>query len=823
MGLYERKNFTNDLSKHNYESVLRMYAIQLGQDSHWFQTRIDMYLARYGRQWYWTEEARAAEKNLPVMTYNVISNLIEQKVALIADIDSPAEFNVSSESTGESDVNRKAMLFLNYSYAKSGGSRLFERGVELTCTVGQDMQYFEPMYNPVSNEFYIKFSRIPFYRYRVLGAPKQEYFSDAGGLIIIEDITMSEVSRRLSLDEKGERALYAHRYTTTDFVAHEELIETPSQRRRVNELNRIFSTDSFKEFYFQQGFLEEINGSAGFDFKILRDTMTVRVITHISRSDLETVYKVERTGNLDAILAAKTPEEALAAKKPNWNYPQRIYFEEELKRKRKLPNGDAFTLMEFIDEDVENGFAVKTPLRMRPITVRKYYGKAFYEEFKYATEEYPFTPMHRVWQDDKYSTGDVDAIYDIQRSYNEQMTVINATQNEMYLGERYIFSNEITFSNGGDGNDALAQQKSLEELLSGSRRAIFANFPKTEGEKYIRISSQPVAPEFIRYVYEMPNQMMQRMGLQPYLLGEGGQPRTTADAQSRTNFGTAQIKSVAYSIQRSVAEHARKALIYAQLESKLNLEIEVGEERVKYNEIRFDEQIGRYIVANELKFDGSPLRVSFRGTEYHKNFRIKQTILELLRFMPQGSPVMQLLVEMLIKLEEIPELDKALEQSAQASDFQMQLRQREQQLQVLSKEMMNLEAQNAKLKVDMDVQRRIAINREKINRELNKLVSQIRAMSEQVQHNAEKEAAVQMTRIKASAEAVLDILNKEGDAAESTLGAESATATGAEMEEMQPPPVSAVSAVPPVQNPNNLSDLVAPPVPETDDAIPAPL
>jgi len=392
------------------------------------------------------------------------------------------------------------------------------------------------------------------------------------------------------------------------------------------------------------------------------------------------------------------------------------------------------------------------------------------------------------------------------------MTLIKGVQEEMRLGDRYIFSDEFEFSVGGDMGDTARQQELLENLMTGERRSIMAKFPRRgEVDPYIKITSQPIADEFIKYVYDMPNQMMARMGLQPYLFGEGGQPRTKVDAQSRTNFGTAQIKSSAYTMQRSVAEHARKALIYAQLEAKINLEIEVGDKRIKYNEMMFDETIGKYVIANELKFDGSPLRVSFRGTEYHKNYRIKQTILDVIRFLPQGSPALMLFSEMLIKLEEIPELDEILAQSKEMSNFQAQLQEAQTQLKTLSNELMKAQQENSQMRVNMDVQKRIAINREKINRKSNELISEIRAITKQISNNASKEVAVQMERIRGVANSVIDLLDEEGRLIEQ------------ETEQLLEGNADAETPTPPMANNALGEELVAPTMQEGEDAIPAPL
>ena len=770
MGLYYRKLFANAKENTMFEASLKSFVTQLERDSKWYRTRIDMYLARHGKQWKWEEKLRAREKNLQVLTYNVISNLIDQKVALIAGIDEPADFTVSSESSQESSVNSQAMHFLNYSYAKSGGSRLYERGVDLCCTVGQDMQYFEPMFDEATREFYIKFSRIPFYRYHVLGNPRDEYFEDAGGLIISEDITMSEISRRLKLTPKQQQFLYENRFLLNEIQA------LATDQEKVGQFFSLFRSDAFKEFYYDDGIFSNVLGASAKEQEIARlaAISTVRVVTHIYRDALTKVYKVERSNDISDVLTkianARTPQEVLDIPKPNWNYKEQLYFKEELEQKYKDDKGNVYTIGQFVDEDVQNGFAIKSEVEIYPVVVRKYYGKAYYEEYRYATEVFPFTPMNRNWNDDKYAVGDVDSIYDLQRVYNEMMTLIKGVQEEMRLGDRYIFSDEFQFSVGGQMGDQAAQYQALEELLSCDRRALFAQFPR-EGEGFVRLSAKPISDSFIQYVYAMPSQMMERMGLQPYLMGEGGVPRTAADANLRSGFGTAQIKSIAYNLQRAVAEHGRKALIYAQLESPFNLTIKTDETQTKFNEIVYDENLGRYILVNQLRFDRSPLRVAFRNSEYHKNFRTKQVILDLIRYLPQNSPITMLMAEMLIKLEEIKELDDVLAKSNNIQELESRLQQAMEQIQVMTKEMMKIRQENELLKVNLDTTKRIAIAREKVNRELNKLVSEIRSITQRLQLNAEKEAAVNLERIRNVAEKVIDIMNEE---AESFMQSESA-------------------------------------------------
>ena len=416
-------------------------------------------------------------------------------------------------------------------------------------------------------------------------------------------------------------------------------------------------------------------------------------------------------------------------------------------------------LEDCLNTNIISGGPKVTEFEIHPVIVKKYYGKYACTEKKYPTEEYPFTPIHMNWNDDKYSTGDVDKVFDQQRSYNENMTLINTSEKNAVIGSRAIMNNKLSFQgeNLGTGN---SKQDIINKWISGETPVIAADFPMDGSDVFVERKSDKVSPEFVQYTNMIPMEIQSLLGVSPYVMGEGGTvPRTSSEAQARASFGTAQIKNASYMMQSAVAAHAKKALIYAQIESPYNVNIKRGSKMLKINSLEYDEELGSIVVKNEMKFDDTLLTVSFRNSAFHKNRRIEEMLKDLIQY-TQGS-TQALMTQSLIRLQNVPELEDILSQVEMVSQLEQQLQGAQQQIAMLQKQGQQATAEVAKLQEDIAVQRNIGIAREKINREMNKLVATIRAKAEQVTANADKEQALKVQEISLLADQIMGEMERQ--------------------------------------------------------------
>jgi hypothetical protein len=161
-------------------------------------------------------------------------------------------------------------------------------------------------------------------------------------------------------------------------------------------------------------------------------------------------------------------------------------------------------------------------------------------------------------------------------------------------------------------------------------------------------------------------------------------------------------------------------------------------------------------IVNQLDFDSTMLRVTFRGSEFSKDSAFESKIMKLLQALPPSDPLRVELLEQLVLIQNDDRLMVALQKVIEKREPRQQLEQVQEQLNFLVEKNKEQSTQIVNLKEQLAVTKQVASSVNLIRRNAVNATSKIRDFVSKIKMNSQIEGE----RLKMEVEKALQEVEK---------------------------------------------------------------